>query len=93
MSLIEGGDFICYKDGFRTSEVSEWNDHCSREEGGSTHIKEQGSTCCTNCGVRFEFTDLPFHTIKADGSKGIALKCEECDMKTTGQVKRIAIAI
>jgi hypothetical protein len=93
MSLVEGGEFICYKDGFRTANKDEWNEHCSQPEGDSTHITEQGSTVCITCGIGIEFTDLPFHPYKADGSKGIALKCEECENKTIGNVKRKSVGI
>lgn len=88
MALVEGGDFICYKDNFRTSNIDEWNKHCSREEGDSTHVTEEGTTHCTICAVAVEFKELPFHPLKADGSKGIALKCESCEQKTVGKVKR-----
>lgn len=88
MSLVEGGEFHCHKDGFTTESVADWNEHCSREEGGSTHILEYGTTACIICGTGIEFSDLPFHPIKPDGSKGVSLKCEECEVKSLGNVKR-----
>ena len=88
MAMIEGGNFLCYKDGFTTESIDEWNKHCSKEEGSSTHITEEGSTTCVLCHTEIEFKELPFHPLKPDGSKGIALKCESCEQKTVGKVKR-----
>lgn len=84
MSLIEGAAFHCYVHDFETQSIDEWNNHCDNDQ----HT-EQGKTECTSCGVLVEFTDLPFHKLQADGSKHVSLKCEECDAKTTGQVKRV----
>lgn len=88
MSLIEGAAFHCFKDGFETTSIDEWNAHCSKSEGDSTHITEEGSTACIICSTKIEFKDLPFHPLKVDGSKNIQLKCEPCETKTMGKVKR-----
>ena len=42
----------------------------------------------SHCGVKIIFTDLPWHKLAADGSKNIQLRCEDCDSKMVGQVKR-----
>ena len=76
-------------DGFKTASIDEWNAHCSKPgDDGSTHIKEEGSTGCRICGVAVEFSDLPFHPLKRDGTKGISLLCESCEQKSVGKVKR-----
>ena len=83
MAMIEGGQFICYLHNFKTASVKDWNDH-----GLTKGHTESGTTRCILCNDIVEFTDLPFHPIRQDGSKGISLKCEECDSKTVGSVKR-----
>lgn len=87
MALIEGPGFHCYLHDFDTNDVAEWNFHCTTAEG---HY-EMGTTICITCGNQIEFTNLPFHPLLPDGSKGIALKCEDCETKTTGKVKRMTI--
>lgn len=87
MALVEGGAFHCYIHDFETPSIEEWNNHCF----GDDQHTEQGTTVCISCGVVIEFTDLPFHKLGPDGSKGIALKCEACDTKTTGKVKRSVV--
>lgn len=87
MANIEGGSFRCFKDGYETDSVQDWNKHCSTPEGTSTHITEEGYTACISCGVRIEYTDLPFHPLEDDGSKGIALRCDDCSQKLIGNVK------
>lgn len=86
MALIEGGPFHCYKDGFETTEINEWNEHCSKQEGDSTHILDYGSTFCKSCGELFEFKDLPFQKLDPTGSKNISMKCEDCAAKEEGKV-------
>lgn len=91
MSIREGGDYICYKDGFQTGELDEWNKHCSTidPDTGTTHITEEGTTQCITCGIGIEFKNLPFHPINNIGSKNIQLKCEDCEEKTVGKVQRV----
>lgn len=84
MALVEGGEFQCYLHDYKTASVEDWNQHCSNEEGHT----EQGTAVCTHCGTAFEFKDLPYHPIDASGSKNILLKCEDCEQKTQGKVKR-----
>lgn len=84
MALIEGGEFICYIHDFKTPSIDEWNNHCF----GNPEHTEQGGTACIICGADVIFTDLPFHKLGPDGSKNISLKCEECEAKTAGKVKR-----
>ena len=85
MAVIEGGgEFICRKHDFRTRNIEEWNNHC---DGNPDHV-EMGTTVCTSCGARIEFTDLPYQRIGPDGSKGIALKCEDCTAKQAGTTVR-----
>ena len=84
MAFIEGGPFICYKDGFQTNSVEEWNEHCSQPENGTTHITEEGNTLCNTCFVPLEYSNLPFVKFSKTGSKTISLRCEECTVKTMG---------
>lgn len=85
MSLLEGGAFRCDTHHFTTTKVDEWNEHC--EEYPDIHT-EQGTTACFKCGTIIEFSNLPFHPVGADGSKGIMLACDECEAKTTGSVQK-----
>lgn len=87
MSLLEGVAFHCYVHDYETLSVEEWNNHCY----GNDEHTEQGTTACTVCGVAVEFEGLPFHKLKPDGSKGISLKCDSCETKTMGKVKRSTI--
>lgn len=84
MAMIEGGPFRCDIENFETRNIEEWNDHCLNHD---VHT-ETGSTLCTVCGTIVEFESLPFHKLDAGGSKNIQLKCEDCETKTTGNVKR-----
>ena len=83
MSLIEGGNFICYRHDFETDTIDEWNAHC--DDGD--HF-EAGTTLCKDCGETVVFTDLPFKKLGPDGSKGLSLHCEDCESKLKGSVKR-----
>jgi hypothetical protein len=87
MALVEGGNFQCYIHDYETANISDWNEHCLNTEGHT----EEGTTTCTRCGVQVQFSGLPFHPIKEDGSKGIQLMCEDCSSQTHGnvQVKKI----
>jgi len=88
MSMLEGGGFRCDAHEFRTNEIEEWNTHCY----GNPEHTESGSTACTDCGIKVEFTGLPYHKIDPiTGSKNISLKCEECESKTMGTVKRTVV--
>ena len=83
MSIIEGGGiFKCSRHEFETESIDDWNDHCSDGD----HF-EEGNTVCTNCGERIEFSGLPYHPFKADGSKGIALQCDDCADAIRGNAK------
>ena len=73
--MKEGGNFKCVH-GIDTDSVDEWNEHCSDPENGHT---ESGISQCTSCGETIVFDEIPYHPIKADGSKGIALRCDECE--------------
>jgi hypothetical protein len=85
MAFVEGGAFKCAAHDFETESVKEWNDHC---DGDPMHT-EQGETLCVSCGDKVYFEDLPYHRInEKTGSKDISLKCEECDNKSVGKVKR-----
>lgn len=87
MSIIEGEGFRCDVHGIKTTSIDEWNTHCF----GNPEHTESGTTACTSCGVILVFEGLPFHKLKADGSKGIALKCEDCEAQSQGQVKRTVV--
>lgn len=82
-----GGQFVCRKHDFSTTSIDAWNDHC---DGNADHV-ESGSTVCISCGARIAFTDLPYQRIKPDGSKGIALKCADCEPNPVGGVKTVKI--
>lgn len=84
MSIIEGAPWTCDKHDFKTSVLEEWNDHCY---GNPEHL-EFGSTPCTSCKTIVEFEGLPFAKLGPDGTKNISLKCEDCESKEMGSVKR-----
>lgn len=84
MSIVEGAPFHCYMHDFETKSVEEWNTHCF----GNPEHKESGETACTSCGTKIIYEDLPWHKIQANGSKNISLKCEDCETKQMGTVKR-----
>jgi hypothetical protein len=87
--MVEGGEFVCYKDGYKTDNIEEWNEHCSTIEddgSGNTHIIDEGTTSCIVCGDLIEF-QIPFRPKKADGSKDIQLRCNECEEAATKGVK------
>ena len=89
MVLIEGGEFKCDLHDFRTASIEDWNDHCY----GNPEHTESGSTNCSSCKVVVIFEGLPYHRIDPiSGSKNISLKCEECESKTMGVVRRTVIA-
>jgi hypothetical protein len=85
MALVEGsGEFTCRTHDFKTRDLQKFNEHCN--DGNHT---DQGNTVCTVCGKRFEFKDLPYKPQDPlTGFKGIALKCENCESKTQGKLKR-----
>lgn len=88
MVLIEGGGFRCDLHDFTTKDVEEWNEHCY----GNPEHTESGTTICVDCGTPLAFSGLPFHKINpVSGSKDISLKCEECEARTVGMVKRTVI--
>lgn len=85
MAFVEGGAFKCSGQDFETESVAEWNKHCQEH----TVHTESGETRCITCGDKVFFEGLPFHPIdEKTGSKNIALRCEDCDNKTMGSVKR-----
>lgn len=85
--MIEGGNFHCYKDGFETDNIEEWNDHCSAVgEDGNTHIMDEGTTSCISCGDLIQF-QIPYQPKAPNGAKNIQLRCDECeDRLTKGRV-------
>jgi hypothetical protein len=88
---IEGGAFKCPITGFETMEIPEWNKHCM--EDCDKH-GESGSTVCISCGAGIEYQHIPYRPLAPDGSKGIALQCENCmsAMMGKGSVKSAAKA-
>ena len=74
---IEGGPFQCGIHDFETTEVEEWNKHCSEEEGHT----EEGETVCRDCNQLIKFKNLPFHPFDDQGHKNISLQCPECSSK------------
>lgn len=84
MFILEGGgEFKCRTHDFTTTDIEAWNDHC---DGDPIH-NEHGETACVLCGEKLYFKDLPYHRIGPDGSKNIALKCDDCHEKSHGNVK------
>ena len=50
MSLFEGGPMKCLIDGFETTDVEEFNQHCSnKDQDGNTHVTETGAAPCASC--------------------------------------------
>lgn len=85
MAFVEGGAFKCAAEEFETESIKEWNDHCKSH----TIHTESGETLCVSCGDKVYFEDLPYQPIdERTGSKNISLRCEECDNKAVGKVKR-----
>ena len=72
-STIIGGNLKCYH-GLDTSDIDEWNAHCSDPENGHT---ESGTTLCQDCGVSIVFEGIPYHPITKTG-KNIQLRCPGC---------------
>ena len=86
MSIIEGGaTFRCGIHGFETQNIDEWNDHCHNNPDHT----EEGFTQCISCGTDIQFSGLPFHKLGPDGSKNIQLRCEDCENKMMGNVRRV----
>ena len=72
---IEGGAFVCGKHDFTTESIEAWNEHMQEE--AHTDIVD---THCIECDKEFT-REIPFQPIQADGSKGISLRCDECEAK------------
>jgi DNA-directed RNA polymerase subunit RPC12/RpoP len=88
MAFVEGGAFKCSAHEFETESVAEWNEHCVDNPAHT----ESGETACTRCGVKIYFTQLPYHPIDLNtGSKNISLRCDDCDSKMMGSVKRSSV--
>ena len=88
MAFVEGGAFKCSAHDFETESVKEWNEHCI---GDPMHT-EMGETLCSICGDKVIFEGLPYHPInEATGSKNISLRCDACESKTVGTVKRTTV--
>lgn len=75
MSSLEGGDFLCSRHNFRTDDIDSWNEHMGKE--AHTDIVD---THCIECDTAFT-VEMPFQPILPDGSKGISLRCDECEAK------------
>lgn len=75
MSVAEGGDWSCTRHKFRTDDVDAWNEHMT--ESPHTDITD---TICIECGIKFT-AEIPYQPILPDGSKGISLRCDECEAK------------
>lgn len=73
MSMIEGGEFICYRHEFSTEDIEEWNNHCIKN--GHTI---SGVAPCVNCGVAVQFYKIPFIKIGQNPPLQIHIKCEVC---------------
>lgn len=87
MSVRDGGPHKCVKDGFTTEDPNEWNEHCSKKEGDTTHITEEGAAPCVACGTEVEFDGMPFVPFDERGQKTIIITCDECDAKSSSTRK------
>lgn len=88
MAFVEGGAFKCSVHEFETESVAEWNEHCIDNPAHT----ESGETLCTRCGVKILFEGLPYHPIDTNtGSKNVSLRCENCEDKIMGSVKRTSV--
>lgn len=88
MAFVEGGAFKCSAHDIETESIAEWNEHC---KDNPAHT-ESGETLCVQCGTKILFEGLPYHPIdERTGSKNISLRCEDCDNKSMGQVKRTSV--
>lgn len=91
MAFIEGGAFRCDGHGFETSNIEDWNEHCSAYP--NIHY-EVGETLCMTCHQKVYFDKLPYQPIDPKtGSKNISLRCEECESKMMGSVVRRSSSI
>lgn len=72
-STIIGGNLKCYH-GIDTSDIDEWNAHCSDPANGHT---ESGITQCVDCKTSIVFEGIPYHPITPTG-KNIQLRCPGC---------------
>ena len=88
MSVFEGGPFKCLKDDFTTTDVNEWNEHCSQPEGDSTHITESGVTPCAICKEELSIDGFPFVSFDNQGRKTYTIICEDCQSKQKGATIR-----
>jgi len=73
MSMLEGGNFICYRHKFETENINSWNEHCIKMKHTIS-----GSSACVDCGVMTDFNDLPFLKIGQIPPLVPNVKCEKC---------------
>lgn len=91
MALVEGGSFKCGKHDFDSNSIEEFNAHCLKYP--DDHY-ETGETGCMNCGKKVYFDRLPFHPIDPQtGSKNISLRCEDCEERVMGGVRRSSVKL
>jgi DNA-directed RNA polymerase subunit RPC12/RpoP len=76
---VEGGDWHCYIHDYRTDNVQSWNKHWTDKKYAKEHV-DITNTVCIECGTRFT-AEIPAQPILPDGSKGISLRCDECESK------------
>ena len=76
---IEGGSFVCSTHKYKTDSVKSWNTHMMKEK----HF-DIVDTKCVSCGTDIH-RQIPYQPIQADGSKGISLKCSNCEKKEKGK--------
>lgn len=89
MAHIEGSAFKCGSHDIETTNIAEWNKHCLAYP--DFHY-EVGVTACMNCGQEVYFDKLPYHPIdERTGSKNISIRCEDCEKRIMGNVKRTSI--
>lgn len=69
MSMLEGGDFVCYIHNYKTDNSSKWEYHCFK----TNHMIE-GYTQCLVCKKPVNFKDIPFMGL----NNSPQLRCEKC---------------
>lgn len=89
MSILEGRGFRCFKDDFETRDFKEWNKHCGKKEGNTTHITESGTAPCLACARSVDFEEMPYTPYAANGTKTYAVYCEECSPVTTAKTRKL----
>jgi hypothetical protein len=78
-SIVEGGNYHCFVDGFETKDMEEWSKHCLKEKHTETGI----APCYEECGAQVTFAHIPYTPRYADGklARRIKVRCAACTEK------------